>query len=313
MARKVLLWGMGNEYENLLNSILFEIHKGNIIVEAVVCKIDDIFTSKRDGFRIVTKKDVKVLEFDYVLVTSRHYYEEIKKDAMDEGISESRIIDASVLYLPFFDFKRYVNLIENPVTIISDDCWSGYVYNRLKLPFSTPFINIYIENEEYMKLIQNIDYYLKSELTMVREGNLQEGIFPIAALGKGSNQVKMQLVHDATFAEGKENWDRRKERINLENIFVKMRFSISDKNKEILIEAFKSVPWKKILFYNGDEDIYGKFETDRFIWRQHKMDRVEYFCYYDYCRLAYKYDLDILKLLNGDSNYSRYGGGGVGA
>lgn len=40
------------------------------------------------------------------------------------------------------------------------------------------------------------------------------------------------------------------------------------------------------------------------------MDRVEYFCYYDYCRLAYKYDLDILKLLNGDSNYSRYGGGG---
>lgn len=28
MARKVLLWGMGNEYENLLNSILFEIHKG---------------------------------------------------------------------------------------------------------------------------------------------------------------------------------------------------------------------------------------------------------------------------------------------
>ncbi|MDE6906511.1 MAG: hypothetical protein K2P76_16595 [Lachnospiraceae bacterium] len=78
MARKVLLWGMGNEYENLINSI-FEIHKGNIIVEAVVCKADDIFASKRDGFRIVTKKDVKELEFDYVLVTSRHYYGEIKK------------------------------------------------------------------------------------------------------------------------------------------------------------------------------------------------------------------------------------------
>lgn len=309
MVKKVLLWGMGDDYEKLLNSILFEIHKGNIVVEAVVCKEEDIFCPQRDGFRIISQKDIKNYEFEYILVMSSHYFKEIKNQAISEGISENRIIDASVFSLQFFDFKLYASLLENPVTIISDDCWSGYVYNRLKLPFSTPFINIYIENDEYIKLIRNLEFFLSTELKMEREGNLQEGIFPIASLGDETNKVNLQLVHDATFAQGKERWDRRKARINLKNIFVKMRFSISDKNKEALIDAFQSVPYKKILFYNGNEEIYGKFKTDRFIWRQYKMDRIEQFCYYDYCRLAYKYDIDILKLLNGDGTYSRYGGG----
>ena len=56
MAKKVVLWGMGTDYEKLLNQIMFEIYKGNIIVEAVVCKKIDIFCGKRDGFRIITKE-----------------------------------------------------------------------------------------------------------------------------------------------------------------------------------------------------------------------------------------------------------------
>lgn len=43
MVKKVILWGMGADYERLLNQIMFEIYIGNIVVEAVVCKKCDFF------------------------------------------------------------------------------------------------------------------------------------------------------------------------------------------------------------------------------------------------------------------------------
>lgn len=306
MARKVVLWGMGEDYERLLNQIMFEIYKGNIIVEAVVCKKDDIFCSKRDGFQIVTKEDIHNIKFEYVLVTSSHHYIEIKNEAINEGVSEDRIIDASVFYLTFFDFERYANLIENPITIISDDCWGRFAYHQLKLPFFSPFINIDIDNKEYAKLLSDLNFFLNTELTMVREGNLREGTWPIARLGDDTRQVKLNLLHDVTFAEGKERWDRRKTRINPSNVFVKMRLSILDEDRAESISTFDSLHYKKILFYNGDEAINRKFITDRFIWRQNRLGQVENLIYSVYLMSAFRYDLDILRLLNGDETYSRY-------
>ena len=92
----------------------------------------------------------------------------------------------------------------------------GYAYSQLKLPFSSPFINIDIDTKEYAKLILDLEIFLNSELTMIREGNLREGIFPIAQLGDDKKWVRLNLIHDATFSEGKEKWDRRIKRINLE-------------------------------------------------------------------------------------------------
>ena len=45
--------------------------------------------------------------------------------------------------------------------------------------------------------------------------------------GGGGEFVIIQMVHNATFDEAKEQWDRRKERIYYDNIFVKMGFSSS--------------------------------------------------------------------------------------
>lgn len=306
MAKKVIIWGMGSDYECLLNSILFEIFKGNIAVEAVVCKKIDIFCKKRDGFPIITKEQIREIEYEYVLVTSSRFFEEIKNEAIAEGIAEDKIIDAHIFTQTFFDFARYSSLIEDPVTIISDDCWSGYAYHQLKLPFSSPFINIDIDNEDYARLILDLDFFLNTELTMIREGNIQEGIYPIARLGDDKRQVRLNLLHDLTFADGKKRWDRRKVRINPKNIFLKMRLATLNEGREESIRAFESVPYKKVLFYNGNEEIRGKFETDRFVWRQNRVGKTEYHWYSAYLRTSYKYDLDLLKLLTGDQSYSRY-------
>ena len=176
---KCIVWGIGNDYEKILNQLLFEIHKQNIEVEALVCREKDRYCSNKDGFPIYTKDEIMSVEFDCIIITSSKYFKEIREEIQTLFPNNNKwIINGKVFKLPLFDFGRYIHLIKNPVTILSDDCWGGYVYNRLGLKFSSPLINIYWDRDEYAKFIQNPLFYLQSELTMFREGDLKEGICP---------------------------------------------------------------------------------------------------------------------------------------
>lgn len=302
---KCVIWGVGNGYEGILNQINFEIYKQNIEVVAVVCSQEDKYCGYRDGFPIVCKEEVMELDFNYVVITSSIFYKEIKAEAVKLGIPLNRIINGKVFKIPLFDFRAYSSLIKNPVTIITDDCWGGYVYHYLGLEFSSPLINTLWDKEEYIKFIRDPLFYLGTELTMVREGDLKSGIYPVGKLGRDGKYVAMRFVHNADFCEAKQQWNRRKKRINQDNLFVKMGCSISDVDINDYLNAFDDCKYKKILFYNGDEDIKGKFNTNRFIWQERKAGHVNNFVYANYMRINYMYVIDILKLLTGEKDYSR--------
>lgn len=307
-TRKVLVWGIGLEYEFLLNQLLYEKSKGNISVEALVCRNQDKYCSYKDTFPVITKEEIKIDAFDYLIIASANSFSEIKAEAMGLGILEYRIINGQIFNQPLFDFSRYVSLIENPVTILSDDCWGGYVYNRLGLRFTSPLINILWDRDQFSQFIQDPLYYLNMELTMVSDGDLKKGIYPIGKLGTHSGGVTLKFIHNKDFAEAKAQWIRRKARMNPNNLFIKMGFS-SDTNedeKQKFFDMFNAVPFNKILFYYGDEKVDGLFKAERFIWKQMNSDRVECFDYNAYCRVQYFWDLDLLKLLTGDKGYSRY-------
>lgn len=87
-AAKCVLWGMGAVYETLLNQILFEIHKGNIVVEAVVCREEDKYCKSRDGFPVISPKELILDSFEYLIITSKIYFNEIKKEAIKLGIEQ---------------------------------------------------------------------------------------------------------------------------------------------------------------------------------------------------------------------------------
>jgi len=140
---------------------------------------------------------------------------------------------------------------------------------------------------------------------MVREGNLEAGVFPIAKIGEGSKCVQMQLIHNTCFEEAKQQWDRRKKRMNLNNLFIKMGFARCEENCQLYLKAFERCKFRKILFYNGEEVVENAFKTNRFIWRETTADSVEHFNYNEYMRLNCHMSLDILKLLTGNNNYTR--------
>ena len=76
------------------------------------------------------KEELKDIQFDYVVITSSLYYQEIRRQAIELGIDGNIIINGAVMNLPLFDFSRYTSLLKNRITILSDDCWGGYIYHR---------------------------------------------------------------------------------------------------------------------------------------------------------------------------------------
>ena len=92
MAYKCVIWGIGNEYEKMVNQINFEISKGNIEIMALVSKAQDIVGKIFDGFMVIQKEDLIGMQFDYLIIASSLYFTTISNEAAEIGIAEERIM-----------------------------------------------------------------------------------------------------------------------------------------------------------------------------------------------------------------------------
>lgn len=306
--RKCLIWGLGREYERILNSLLYETAKGNIQIEALVTKPEDVDGKTRDGYPIVHKKEIPDIEFDYLIITSDIWYNEICKEAMELGVSSSKIFRGTIFKLALFDFQRYVQLVENPITLLSDDCWGGMMYHALYLPFTSPTINIWWPRGSYCKFVTDIEYYMREPLLMVREGDIRKNYYPIGKIGEGEKAIELHFTHNIAFQDAWALWERRKKRVNFNNLFVKMGFDHDEHSKEYL-KVFDSIPYKKVCFYSSETDIADVIYLKRFerYIINGGRDWTISVNYNDFCRkmeLLFK-SIDVLKMLNGEENYLR--------
>lgn len=306
---KCVIWGSGQDYEHIINQLRYEELKGSIQIEAVVTRKDEIFGNKKDGYLLITKKELREIEFDILIITSTLYYREIFLEAERLGISADRIICGKAFELPLFDYNRYISLVKNPVTILSDDCLGGVLYNTLFLRMSSPLINMYLPKNSYCKFMKNPFYYFEQPLRLHREGNIRENICPIGRIGDGDNAVYLELTHYLNFKQAEEKWEHRRKRINKNRLFVKMSIDGTEENKEECLEVFKKVQVPKICFYSGKTSIKDVIYLKRFEWlctHEKIMESVSFQKYVIYHLTDVMKDIDILKLLNGEKDYLRY-------
>lgn len=303
--RKCIIWGIGNDYEKLYNSIQLEVYKRNIEIVAAVSKGETIFGKYIDSIPLISKEEIVGMEFDYIIICSNLYFHEISGEIRALGIDRTRILNGNVFSYARFDFSRYISLIENPVTIISDDCWGGEVYHTLALPFSSPTININWKTEEYVKFILDLPYYLRQSLQCGRESDFEAGIYPLGLLGEGDKQVSMELIHNSSFEEAKQQWERRKKRVNFNNIFVKLGMNKKD-NWKTYMDVFDSLQYKKICFFPYVRDKEGYINSALYNkWRRDNdlKSRIDSYDINDWLRnpKAMRSSIDILALLNGET------------
>ncbi|WP_052342635.1 DUF1919 domain-containing protein [Bacillus sp. EB01] len=142
-------------------------------------------------------------------------------------------------------------------TIISNNCWGGFIYQSYELPYNSPTIGLYFMADDFLKFVSNLRYYLNSKLEFINPNNSKYyeqlktdkkfGTYPIGKL----QDIEIIFLHYKSEEEALRKWVRRCNRVNLNKLLVKF----NDQNgctEQHLIE-FDNLPLKnKICFTSKD-------------------------------------------------------------
>ena len=141
--------------------------------------------------------------------------------------------------------EKLRELQENTPTIIAPNCWGGLTYHRLGLKFCSPFINMWENHDDYLKILSDLEYYLAQEPKLKEMYNgVGSAPYPIVTLG----DVTIRMNHYRTFEQALECWERRKARIKWDNLIVTLwdedinrikRFMALNYNRKICFAPFK--------------------------------------------------------------------------
>ena len=193
-------------------------------------------------------------------------------------------------------FKESDEFINEKVSIVSNHCWGGFTYHSLKAEFLSPFINMFIPQEDYIRLLEDFDDYMKEEIKYYKneyEPNLQSE-YPVALLG----DVELHFNHYKSFEEAKEKWDQRKQRINRNNLFVEMQ----TENEE-LAKRFNKLPYnKKIVFVPFETQL----ESAVSLKKMNENYTGAFYASVNYLAMGRQTFYNVLNLLNGERDFYRF-------
>lgn len=131
-------------------------------------------------------------------------------------------------------------------TILSSNCIGGVIYHRLGKQFLTPTINMWFYQYDFIDFCLHLDYYLAQELHFVET----DKDFPVAQLQGDNNDIptiSLYFNHDKVPETARANWEKRKVRINRENLYI-MLYNLDDMTIK-KIKSLESIPCKgKVIF-----------------------------------------------------------------
>ena len=137
--------------------------------------------------------------------------------------------------------------------IISNDCWGAELYKLLDRPFNTPFIGLMLMSPCYIKLLDNLKYYLNEPLNFKSESRYPEmqeiksgTKFPLATLG--DSDIEIHFMHYNSENEARNKWNRRVKRIDWNYLYVKYDCGKDYASKELAERFMKSNYTNKLLF-----------------------------------------------------------------
>lgn len=136
--------------------------------------------------------------------------------------------------------RKTINLSE--ISLISMNCIGGVLYHDCGKKFLSPTVNLYFLPSDFIKFVNNLDYYLSLTPTVCMGDR-----YPVGVL----DDIKIFFMHYHNCEEALKKWEERKKRINFEKIFVIMverdGFSKND------FENFKNIKYPKLLFTRNKE------------------------------------------------------------
>lgn len=155
-----------------------------------------------------------------------------------------------------YNFFHRRKLKNKTFTLIASNCNGGSILHDLGLEFNTPFINLSISPDDFIRLCANLEYYLNCELTFC-DTSEEDVSYPVGKL----DDVKLDFMHYSSEEEARLSWEARKKRVKLDNLF----FLFSDRGgcTYEMLKAYDALPYKhKVVFVNRE---YPELDSARYI------------------------------------------------
>lgn len=300
--KKVVAWGLSVEYDLYRRWIEPEILKGNMEITALILN-DEGYLRSIDGIPVIKLEDLLHCEYDYLIDMNSNRDPAIGRIFEILNVPNEKVIPLTLFKQPFFDLKRWEAVQKNGVSIIANNCWGGFTCKSVGLRFNSPFINMWMNSNDYLTMVENFKYYMDIEPRFIRMeyDRVLGQEYPVVGL----DDVEIHWNHYTDFEEALQIWNRRKARINYENVLIEMFIT----NKEDL-QRFLKLPQKYKVGFSSvpcDEEciVYIPVNDIDYFRERYKNDLGGLIMHMahpaaDECR-----QYDVLKLLNHEKDFLR--------
>ncbi|MDD3138314.1 MAG: DUF1919 domain-containing protein [Lachnospiraceae bacterium] len=145
-------------------------------------------------------------------------------------------------------------LIRPDFTIISNNCWGSFIYQKYGLEYRSPTVGLYLLGHDFVKLAANWDHYFVQKLEFIpwEKSRYYPKIrdmkpYPVAKL----DDIEIYFMHYLTEQEAAQKWYRRVKRVNPEHMIFKLSQREGCSRKDV--EDFMELPLKyKVCFAYDD-------------------------------------------------------------
>ncbi len=143
-------------------------------------------------------------------------------------------------------YRRYNH--QSDVTFISQNCVGGVIYHMLGLQFSSPTVNMFIEDENFVKLVENPHHYFSVDAKPYNDCYVDkvgddELVYPVIQV----DDIFLCCMHYENCQEAVEAWNKRRLRVNYDKIFV-ISCSWNLHEREDLVKRVIDVTYPKVIF-----------------------------------------------------------------
>ena len=136
--------------------------------------------------------------------------------------------------------------------IISNDCWGAEYYRENKLEYNTPFVGLFVPPECFVKICNNIHFYLNSELNFIETSKYskysklkEKHNYPIALL----HDAEIHFLHYNSIAEAKNKWSRRLKRIKFDDVTFYIKGCDRDVDDwNFFVKEWNKIEYNKVFF-----------------------------------------------------------------
>lgn len=142
--------------------------------------------------------------------------------------------------------KNIERLINTTPSLICSNCTGGFIYHWLGLQFRSPFINLFLTDEDFVLALENWDEFIRYDII---EDILSDKPYPV---GVGYKNIRIHFMHYVSFVDAKHKWVERCKRIDNNNI----GFMLTNWGGDIaVLQRFNSLPFKhKVVFVDTPYD-----------------------------------------------------------